>query len=148
MSPYLDAGFVLTTLVATHGTPLASRLLRHFEGPFHLNLLHQLQVEGLIVGLENAPEVERKKIGAKARALWQHHLTEGVYQIAPIEWDQAWRRAIIWVKQHTQPPPPVLLILHPAIAFGQASSHFLSFDPRSRALAKSQGMRILPERGN
>src|SRR5436190_18954617 len=42
MTPYLDAGFLLTLLVKSRGNAIAHQTLSRVTAPFALNLLHQL----------------------------------------------------------------------------------------------------------
>jgi hypothetical protein len=146
MTPYLDAGFLLTLLVPADGSALAHRVLRRGSAPFALNFLHQLQAENLLVGLEKSDDPARQTAGLQGKQLWQHYLAEGVFQLTPTDWDSAFRVAITWNNQHPRTPPLPLLLLHPALAAVARATEFLSFDPRSRAVAKAAGLRLHPER--
>ncbi len=146
MKAYLDAGFLLTTIVPTvRGRPTAQQILRDIDGPCTLNFLHQLQVEHMIVGLQTSPEKARVSTGNDGRLLWRNYLAEGVFQILPADWDSAFRLSISWNNRCVSPPPPFMLMLHPALAAVGGATHFASFDPRSREIARSAGMRLLPE---
>ena len=146
MSPYLDAGFLLTLLVPTHGSALANQLLRHSDAPFELNFLHQLQAENLLRRMELSSDPARQIAGRKGRALWRHYLDEGVFLLDLTDWNSALEVAIAWNEHHSSPPPPPLLLLHPALAAISACTAFLSFDPRSRSVAQAVGLRVLPDR--
>jgi hypothetical protein len=65
MTPYLDAGFLLTLLVPTDGSTIADRLLRTTTSLFPLNFLHQLQAENLLGGLQKSIEPRRQRAGWK-----------------------------------------------------------------------------------
>src|SRR6185503_13940410 len=100
MTPYLDAGFLLTLLVPTDGTPIANRLLRNSSSPFPLNFLHQLQTENLLGGLLKSSVAARQNAGLEGQRLWQNYLAEGVFQIVPTDWDSAFRVSLAWNSQH------------------------------------------------
>ena len=146
MTPYLDAGFLLTLLVPTAGSSSANRLLRRASAPFTMNFLHQLQVENILLSFEKSEDPSRQTAGRKAAQLWKHYLLEGVFQFVSTDWDTAFHLAVAWNRQHPSAPPPPLLILHPALAAVAGATDFLSFDPRSRAVARFAGLRVLPER--
>jgi hypothetical protein len=146
MKAYLDAGFLLTTIIPiTRGRPAAQQILREIDAPCTLNFLHQLQVENLLVSLQTSAEKARETTGNDGRQLWRNYFSEGVFQLMPADWDSAFRAAINWNNQHVSTPPPFLLMLHPALAAVAGATHFASFDPRSRAVARSAGMELLPE---
>ena len=145
MQAYLDAGFLLTSLIqTTKGSSTANNLLRKCGAPFYLNFLHQLQLENFLVTLQRSADPARQLIGSEGQRLWRNYLSEGVLQLTPADWDAAFRLAITW-NAHRGTPPPFLLLLHPALAITGGSTHFMSFDPRSRQAARGAGLRILPE---
>ena len=144
MSPYLDAGFLITLLIKTPGTRSAREIIRRFPAPFALNLLHQLQAENFLVRAQTEGDGEEKTAATHGQRLWRQHLAEGVFRIAPVDWEAALNLAITWNHAVTTPAPP-LLLLHPAIASISGATHFLSFDPRSREAAKTAGLQLLPD---
>lgn len=146
MTPYLDAGFLLTLLVPTEGSPIANRLLQRLPAPFTLNFLHQLQAENLLVNLQKSDDSARQTAGLKGQMLWRNLLAEGVFQLGPVDWDTGFRLAVTWNGHSASPPSPPLLLLHPALAAASGATAFLSFDPRSRRVAKAAGLQLLPER--
>jgi hypothetical protein len=148
MRVYFDAGLLFTTLIETDGSAEAHKILQGAEAPFELNLLHQLQAENLIARLLSAAEPGRQNAGAKAGRLWQRYTAEGVFQITEPDWQDAFRLAIAWTRRYTTEPPAPLLVLHPALALLGAATHFGSFDPRSRKLAKAAGLKVLPSKLN
>jgi hypothetical protein len=144
MTPYLDGGFLLTLVVKTTGSATANRLVRG-GAPFPLNFLHQLQAENLLVSLQDSQRASRQTAGREGMRLWRYHLAEGVFQLTPTDWDTAFRLAIRWNMQVAAAPPPWLL-LHPALAATVGATDFFSFDPRSRAIAKTAGLKLVPDR--
>ena len=111
-----------------------------------LNLLHQLQAANLLKRLELAPETARQTAGRNGRNLWQSYLAEGVFEITQADWAMALPMAIALNDKHSGPPPPPLLLLHPALAAITGATEFLSFEPRSRAVAQALGLKVLPAR--
>jgi hypothetical protein len=146
MIPYLDAGFLLALLVHGNESYVAMEVLGSFDAPFALNFLHQLQAENLLVRLQKDKDPQKQKAGNEAQRMWRHRLEEGVFQLVPTDWESTYRVAIAWNAHHPESPPAPLLLLHPAAASVAGATHFLSFDPRPRAIARSAGMELLPAR--
>jgi hypothetical protein len=146
MIPYLDAGFLLTLLINTEGSATAKAVLANCPPPFAIGLLHQLQAENLFVQLDKSGHADRQRAGKTALRLWGWYFAEGFFESAEPDWDTSFRLAITWNAASPAAPPPPLLLLHPALAVVSESTHFLSFDPRSRAIARQAGLEILPER--
>jgi hypothetical protein len=144
MRAYLDAGLLFTTLLETDGSAAANHILQAAEAPFELTLLHQLQAEHLITRLLTSKEAPRQSAGGKASRLWQRYTAEGVFQIIEPDWQDAIRLSIAWTRRETEEPPSPLLVLHPCLALVNGATHFASFDPRSRLLAKRAGLKLLP----
>jgi hypothetical protein len=146
MNPYLDGGFLLTLVAKASGTPTASSLLRETPTPIPINFLHQLQVENLLVRFQRDPDPALQIGGNDGQRLWRQYLDEGVFVLVPIDWETGFRNAITWNRNSVDAPPSPWLFLHPAIALASGATHFFSFDPRTRGLAKSRGISVLPER--
>lgn len=145
MTPYLDAGFLLAAILKTDGSPIAHRALRQFTAPFKLNFLHQLQAENLLVNCQKSNQPAKQELGNQGFRTWRNYLAEGVFQLIPADWDSAFRNALTWNEHAVAAPPSPLLLLHPALASVLGASHFLSFDARSRAVAKAAGLKLMPE---
>jgi hypothetical protein len=146
MTAYLDAGFLLTLLIRTPGSLLAQNILGRLDAPFQLNFLHQLQAENLLARTQLSGDSIEEATGLEGQRLWRYHLAEGVFQVGPADWDTSLALAVKWNRQFTEAPPVPLLILHPALAAVAGATHFMSFDPRSRSLAKAAGLKLLPDR--
>jgi hypothetical protein len=145
MIPYLDADFLLTLLVNTDETHRANTLLRRTGGPLELNSLHQLQAENLIMRRVRSTSIREQQEGERAFRLWNNYHTEAVFAFRVANWEAAYQLALKWNRNAPLPPPP-LLLYHPALATVAGASHFLSFNPRSRAVAKRAGLKLLPNR--
>jgi hypothetical protein len=146
MRVYLDAGLLFTTLLETDGSATANQILQSADAPFELTLLHHLQAEKLIARLLSSSEAPRRNAGGKASLLWQRYTAEGVFQFVEPDWQDALRLSISWTRGYQAEPPAPLLVLHPCLALLNGATHFASFDPRSRSLAKSAGLKLLPSR--
>jgi hypothetical protein len=145
MTPYLDAGFLITLLIKTPGSRHAREALRRCPAPFFLNFLHQLQTENFLVRGQTEGTAEEQRAALEGNRLWRQYVDEGVFQFRSVDWEAAFRVAITWNRAYTSKAPAPLLLLHPALAAVAGASHFLSFDPRSRQAARAAGLRLLPE---
>jgi len=147
MSPYFDAGFLLTLLVHRPASRTTLETMGTFNPPFSLNFLHQLQAENFLARGQIEGNDAERRAALQGTQLWRQYLAEGVFQIGPVDWDTSWRLAINWNAHfaHEAPPPPFLLI-HPAMAAVTGTTHFLGFDPRSRNVAKAAGLKLVPDR--
>lgn len=147
MKPFLDSGFLLTLLFETSGSPLAWRLTRPLAGPLHLAALQYLNVENrLLRQIESAEANAREKaVAALALQRFRSYLSEEVFQLMPLDYDVAIHLAGQWQRHLAGGAPPLLLLLWPALAAASGATHFLSFDPRTRRLARDAGLALLPE---
>ena len=145
MSPYLDGGFLLVLLTRTAGTSVASGILREISPPIGVNFLHQLQAENLLIRFQRDANVDLQRNGNEGLRLWNHYLHEGVFAMVGVDWESAFRNAITWTRLHPSAPPSPWLLLHPALAVTAGATHFCSFDPRAREVARSHGLQLLPE---
>ncbi len=146
MIPYLDAGFLLTLLIHTDGSAIARTVLESCSPPFAISLLHQLQAENLFRQLGQSGEAGRQRAAETGQRLWAWYFAEGLFEPVEMDWVASFRLAITWNAAMPTVPPPPLLLLHPALATVSEATHFLSFDPRSRAVALRAGLKLLPEK--
>ena len=144
MSHYLDGGFLLVLLTRTSGTSIASAILRKIPPPISINFLHQLQAENLLIRFQKDPNPNLQTNGNEGLRLWNHYLREGVFSILSPDWESSFRNAITWTRLHPNSPPSPWLFLHPAFAVTAGATHFCSFDPRSREIARTHGLKLLP----
>ena len=72
-------------------------------------------------------------------------LAEAVFVLSVPEWEMAIRQPVIWNSQLPGRPPHSPFLLNAALAATGSTTHFLSFDPRTRSLAQSAGIKLLPE---
>jgi hypothetical protein len=145
-NPYLDTGFLITLLVITNGTKKANEVLRELEGPCRVTRLHELQVRTFLAQAGFLRGAENQKGTEEGKRKWQWYLDEGIFEIIDLDWNVAFVSATKFVEEQKECPPAPLLILHPMLAAYSGSSHFLSFDPRSRVIARLLGLKVLPEK--
>jgi hypothetical protein len=146
MSSYLDAGFLITLLVETNGTRIAKQTVTEVESPCKITRLHEFQLLTLLAKIRFTKVSENERAVQEAEMLWRWYIDEGVLEIIDLDWNSALASATRFVEQQTEAPPAPFLILHPVLAAHSGASHFLSFDPRSRAIARLLGLKVLPEK--
>ena len=147
MRPFLDSGFFLTLLFETNGSAVAWNTVNRLEGPLVVGSLQIFNSENGLrrqMAAENSTDAERA-IAANALQRLQVYLDEQVIQVVPIDYEIAIQLASQW-QQRTSKTLPALLFLWPAIAVAGGATEFLSFDPRTRALARAAGLRLLPNK--
>jgi hypothetical protein len=86
----------------------------------------------------------RKRIAAGGSRLWRRYFAEAVFVIKEIDFSPAFRLGLRLNAAAVAPVPTPALLLHPALAASGGATHFLSFDPRSRGLAPSLRVPVLP----
>lgn len=147
MKPFLDSGFLLTLLLKTSGSPKAWEIARRLDGPIPLatfqifTIDNRLQRE--IEAKDSTPE--QRAIAANALQNLRWYLDQQVFRPIRLDYDIAIDLAYRWQKQSNS-TLPALLLMWPALAATIGATHFLSFDPRTRQLAQSAGLKILPEK--
>src|SRR5687768_2799953 len=141
MKPFLDSGFLLTLLLATSGSPIAWEMARRVEGPLFLGALQIFNTENRLQRQIELKESTPGERAAAANALqnFRWYLEQQVFAPIRLDYDIAIDLASQWQKQSNQ-TLPALLLLWPALAVTTGATAFLSFDPRTRQLAKSAGL--------
>lgn len=147
MTGFLDTGFLLTILTHRRGAAKAWALLKDCEMPAAISSLQLFLIRhGLqktLMDPNEADEVHEVSVGAIKMLNW---LTQQEV-IRPVELDYAEVIAVAesWSGK-LRTPLPSLLLMWAACAGVSGSDAFLSFDPRTRALAKGAGLKVLPEK--
>jgi len=144
MTHYLDLGFLLCLVTKAPGSGVAWDVVRPLPQPVLITAFQAVQVENGLRKRLFQREPHAQAVAAKAWGLWDFYKREMVFALAPVPWDAAFALARTWNERATEEPPPSSFILHPAIAVAAGSTHFLSFQPESRALAAAAGLRLLP----
>lgn len=135
----------MTLLLETSGSPVAWKICRDLPGPLPLASLQQFTAENRLKReMESESSSDRMKaMAAGALQNFRWYVEQEVFQISRLDYEIAIDLAAQWQKRMNTTAPG-LLLLWPAIAATTRSTHFLSFDPRSRRLAASPGMELLP----
>jgi hypothetical protein len=147
MKPFLDSGFLLTLLFTTNGSPVAWQIAQGLEGPIPLASLQIFNTEN---GLRRQIEAKdstpsQRALAAAALQRFRWYCEQQVFQTGTLDYDIAIQLAQQWQERLTKTLPS-LLLLWPALAVTIGATHFLSFDPRTRRLAQTAGLKLLPER--
>ena len=146
MTPYFDLGFLLALLVKSPARRVAWEITNRFSPPYRLNFLQELQTENGFTRQLTTQRADVQEIGTQGLRLWNQYLDEGVFHVTSEEWDTAFRLAIGWNRNLTRNVPATTFILHPALASASGATHFLSFQSESRQVARTAGLKLLPER--
>lgn len=147
MKPFLDSGFLLTLLLKTSGSRKAWEIARKLEGPL---LIASLQVFNTENRLQREIEADastpaQRAIAANALQNFRWYLDQHVFRPIALDYEIAIDLAFQW-QRRLQNTIPALLLLWPALSVTTGATHFLSFDPRTRTLAQTSGLKLLPER--
>lgn len=147
MKTFLDTGFLLTLLFRTDGSEAAWKIARGIEGPLSVAALQIFNTENRILRQIEASESTPNQRAMAANALqnFRWYLEQQVFLPISIDYDIAIQLAFQWQKEANK-VLPALLFLWPGLAATIGATHFLSFDPRTRQLAKAAGMKLLPEK--
>jgi hypothetical protein len=146
VKPHFDLGFLLCLILNSPGRMKAWESVKPFEAPWPLTRLHQFQVENGLRRHSQQPDKKVRAIAETGQREWRNYLAEGVFQVisAKFDWEDALENAVDWNRRIVGSVPPPNLILHPSVAVATGATHFLSFDPRSRALAAHAGLVLVP----
>jgi hypothetical protein len=147
MKPFLDAGFLLTLLLKTSGSAKAWEIVRRLEGPLSLATFQIFAIDNRLQREIEADDstTAQRAVAANALQNFQCYLDQQVFRPIRLDYDIAIDLAYRWQRQSRE-TIPALLLLWPALAVTVGASHFLSFDPRTRALATASGLKVLPEK--
>jgi hypothetical protein len=147
MKPFLHAGFLLALLIEMDGSRVAWQIARRFTDLLRLTHLQRLLTENWLRREQDNPAASHRTRATVSNALQNlhHYIDEQVFQPLPLDYDIAIQLAGHWQGEIGTQTPPALLLLWPALAVTAGATHFLSFDPRPRRLAKAAGLKLLPE---
>ena len=144
MRPYFDFTFLPLLLMRCAQAQLATSLASRFSLPWVVNYLHVAQLENLFARLQLEGNSAQKRTGVSIVAFWHARLAEGIFSIENPVWDDAWRVVIDLHRDLVRPVPQPSHLLHLAAAQLTGASHYLSFHPPVRRLAKKLGLHVLP----
>ena len=135
MKAFLDTGFFLCLIADAPGSDAAWRLQREWEETLHLSDLQWFFVENRLLRDSSIEAQESRRVAERCFA-------EAVVSVNVFDTAGGILPARDWQRKHLLPP---MLLLSSALAMKSQSTHFLSFDPRTRKLAASAGLTLLPE---
>ena len=147
MKIFLDAGFLVTILTHRTGAETAWALLKDCETPTIISSLQLFLIRhGLNKSLLDPKEsAEIQDLSVRAIKLLNWLTQQEIIQSAEIDYQEVVSVAETWADK-LRTPVPSLIILWAAYAAVSGASTLLSFDPRTRALAKAAGLKLLPEK--
>jgi hypothetical protein len=147
MRPFLDSGFLLTLLLKTNGSGKAWEIARQLEGPLLLTSFQVLSTENRFLREMEADDSTPAHRAQAANGLqnFRWYVEQQVFQSVLLDYGIAIDLAYQW-QRHSKRTVPTLLLLWPAMAVTIGATHFLSFDPRTRLLAQTAGLKLLPEK--
>jgi hypothetical protein len=147
MKPFLDSGFLLTLLLKTSASPAAWEITRRLDGPLVLAALQIFNTENRLQRELEADDSTpaQRAVAAAGLQNFRWYLDQQVFQSERLDYDIAIDLAYQWQKR-SKNTFPALLLLWPALAVTSGATHFLSFDSRTRRLAESPGLKLLPQK--
>ena len=147
MTGFLDSGFLLTILTHRSGAAKAWALLKGCEMPAAISSLQLFLIRhGLQKTLLEPNESEEvHEVAVNAIKLQNWLVQQEVIKPVDIEYADVFAMAETWANR-LRTPLPSLLLIWAACAVVSGADSFLSFDPRTRALARGAGLKVLPEK--
>ena len=144
MKPYLEPRFLGVLILKSGRTTIAQAQLDRFQAPYFVTPLSMMQIEHLL--LWGQRDVPLRAASQRGQAHWDYWFEEGIFQIERSDWDSAFRLARAMMRQAKRLEESWLTYLHGMLAASSGATHYLSFQPAYRTVAKRLGMRVLPER--
>ena len=130
-------------VLKTKGTPAAWRQVRRFTPPYTMTYLHVVQIEHTLVKAQLTQPTELA--GRLGKQTWDRYFAEGVFQVESPDWDTGLRLAVALNRQTTHAEATPMMYVHAGLAAASSATHYLSFHPQFRAVARAAGLRVLPE---
>ena len=147
MTRFLDSGFLLTILTHRNGATKAWALLKGCEMPISISSMQLFLIRhGLQKSLMEPDESEEvHEVAVSATKMLNWLLQQEVIKPLELEYSEVFALAESWAAKLRTPLPSLLLVWAASAAVSGANV-FLSFDPRTRALARGAGLKVLPEK--
>ncbi len=149
MKPFVDTGFILTLLLKTRGSDKAWEIAQGLDTPLLLTSFQIFTIENRFQRQIEAEDslAQDRAVAADALQNFRWYLDQQILQPIRLDYDIAIDLASAW-QRHEQIAAglPALLLLWPALAATIGATDFLSFDPRTRELARASGMKLWPEK--
>ena len=144
---FVDTGFLLAILTHRSGAEKGWALLKDCGAPAGISSLQLFFVRhGLAKCLVDPDETEEiREVSVRAIKLLNWLIQQEVIKAVEIDYTEVITVAETWASK-LRTPVSSLLLLWPVCAALSGAKAFLSFDPRTRILAKGAGLKLLPER--
>jgi len=118
--------------------------MENFKAPYFVTPLAAVQIEHLLSwGQQDAP---MRPACQEGKVEWDYWFAEGIFQIESSDWDSAVRLARAMMRRTHRVAESWLVYLHATLAASSGATHYLSFQPAYRAVAKTLSLKLLPER--
>lgn len=147
MKRFLDTGFLLTLLLKRTGSEKAWSIAHSLQAPLLVTALQIYSIENRlqreIESAESSPAMRAVAANALQKLRW--YLEQQVLESIRLDYNIALDLSLQWQRRADE-ALPALLLLWPALAVTVDAEEFLSFDPRTRALAASAGLKLLPKK--
>lgn len=144
MRPYLEIHFLGALLVRSSASLAAWQIMeRHFQPPFLITSFQALRIEHMLLH----PMASSLKAAAlRGYQQWQRNIHEGVFQLAHLEWEAAYRLAMDLNRRGVDSNISPLNYLEASCAAMLDATHFACFDPNARAAASMLGLKLIPDK--
>jgi hypothetical protein len=143
MKPYLEPRFLGVLILRTRRAALAQKQMERFQAPYAVSPLTIVEIEHLLYwGQQHAPLITPSRHGKRQ---WDYFFSEGIFQMEVPDWDSGFRLARASMRQAQRLENSWSMYLHAALAVSVRATHYLSFQTSYRNVAKTFGLRLLPE---
>lgn len=144
MQPYLEIHFLGALLVRSSVSMTAWELMeQHFQPPFFVTSLQALRIEHMLL---HPLGTDLKTAALRGYQEWQRNLHEGVFQLASIEWEAAYRLAMDLNRRGVDASVSPLHYLEASSAAILDATHFVCLEAGARAAASMLGLKLVPEK--
>jgi len=143
MKPYLEPRFLGVLLLKTRASTVGQAQVERFRAPYFVTPLATLQIEHLLYWGQQKARL--RPACQEGKREWDYWFAEGIFQVEPADWDSAVRVARAMMRETESLAESWLVYLHATLAASSGATHYLSFQPAYRAVAKILGLKVLPE---
>ena len=80
-----------------------------------------------------------------AKGQWDYFFEEGIFRLESMDWDSGVRLARAAMRDAPKIEASWAIYLHAGLAASAGATHYLSFAPEFRRVARAFGLKLLPE---